>query len=32
MIYRVGKEEVTIVAFLHGRRDFDTAWREGTGR
>jgi plasmid stabilization system protein ParE len=32
MIYRVGKEEVTIVAFFHGRRDFDTVWRGRTRR
>ena len=28
MIYRVEKEDATIVAFFHGRRDFDTAWGE----
>ena len=32
MIYRVQKEDVTIVAFFHGRRDFDAAWRERTVR
>ena len=32
VIYRVQKEDVTIVAFFHGRRDFDTAWRERPGR
>jgi plasmid stabilization system protein ParE len=32
MIDRVQKEDVTIVALFHGRRDFDTAWRERAGR
>jgi plasmid stabilization system protein ParE len=32
MIYRVGKQDVTIVAFFHGRRDFDTAWGERSVR
>jgi toxin ParE1/3/4 len=32
LIYRVGENEVTVVAFFHGRRDFDTAWRERTDR
>jgi plasmid stabilization system protein ParE len=26
MIYRVEEVRVTIVAFFHGRRDFETAW------
>ena len=28
MIYRVEAEHVTIVAFFHGRRNFEKAWKE----
>ena len=31
LVYRVEEARVTIVAFFHGRRDFETAWRKKAG-